>query len=292
MAQKRTGSRFSRNFVMILCVIIALLCLLPVWYILAVSLSGRDAIMMGKVSFVPLDITLANYKYVLKDQAFYTAFRVSLIRTALALVVQLTLVIMASYPISLSKRRFHARGFYTWVFLIAMLFSGGLIPTYFTVLRTGLINTVWALILPGAVPMYYVILMHNFMKSIPDEVAESASIDGAGHFRIMTQIVLPLSRVSIVTIGLFILVVNWNAWYDGMLYINENFKWPLQTYLRTIIIKVDASSFMDPESLALMVASQGADAAKIFIALLPILIAYPFAQKHFVKGIVLGSVKG
>ena len=292
MAKTITGAKFSRNLIMIICIIIALLCLLPVWYVLAVSLSGKQAIMMGDVSFVPLDITFSNYQYVMKDQAFYTAFKVSVIRTALALVVQLTLVIMASYPISLSKRRFHARSFYTWVFLIAMLFSGGLIPTYITVLRTGLVNSIWALILPGAVPMYYVVLMHNFMKSIPDEMAESASIDGAGHFRILTQIVLPLSRVSIATIGLFILVLNWNAWYDGMLYINDNFKWPLQTYLRTIIIEVDTSSFMDIESLALLVASQGADAAKIFIALLPILAVYPFAQKHFVKGIVLGSVKG
>jgi putative aldouronate transport system permease protein len=265
---------------------------MPLLYMLATSLSGRDAIAMGKVAFWPVDFTFDNYVYVMKDRAFYTAFRVSVVRTALALVVQLCLVIMASYPISLSSRRFHARGFYTWVFLIAVLFSGGLIPTYLTVLKTGIINTIWALILPGAVPLYYVILMQNFMKSIPDEISESAAIDGAGHFRIMSQIILPLSRVSIATISLFILVGNWNAWYDGMLYINEQVKWPLQTYLRTVVIKVDPSANMDFESFAARLAAEGADTAKIFIALLPILIIYPFAQKHFVKGIVLGSVKG
>jgi putative aldouronate transport system permease protein len=265
---------------------------MPVLYLLATSLSGRDAIAMGKVAFWPVDFTFDNYAYVMKDNAFYMAFRVSVVRTVLALAVQLCLVIMASYPISLSSRRFHARSFYTWVFLIAVLFSGGLIPTYLTVLRTGLINTIWALILPGAVPLYYVILMQNFMKGIPDEISESASIDGAGHFRIMTQIVLPLCRVSIATIALFIIVGNWNAWYDGMLYINDKVKWPLQTYLRTVIVKVDPTTNMDFESFAARLAAEGADTAKIFVALLPILLVYPFAQKHFVKGIVLGSVKG
>ncbi|MDR1566144.1 MAG: carbohydrate ABC transporter permease [Treponema sp.] len=290
MAKKRI--RVYKIIIGGICLFCGFICLMPVLYMLATSLSGRVAITSGKVVFWPVDFTFDNYVYVMKDNAFYTAFRVSVVRTVLALAVQICLVIMASYPISLSPRRFHARTFYTWVFLIAVLFSGGLIPTYLTVLRTGLVNTIWALILPGAVPLYYVILMQNFMKSIPDEISESASIDGAGHFRIMTQIVLPLCRVSIATISLFIIVGNWNAWYDGMLYINDKVKWPLQTYLRTVIVKVDASANMDFESFAARLAAEGADTAKIFIALLPILIIYPFAQKHFVKGIVLGSVKG
>jgi putative aldouronate transport system permease protein len=290
MAKKRI--KVSRIIIGGICLLFGFLCLLPILYILATSFSGRDAIALGQVTFWPVDFTFDNYVYVMKDRAFFTAFRVSVVRTALALVIQLALVIMASYPISLSSRRFHARGFYTWVFLIAVLFSGGLIPTYITVLRTGIINTIWALILPGAVPLFYVILMQNFMKGIPDEISESAAIDGAGHFRIMTQIILPLSRVSIATIALFILVGNWNAWYDGMLYINAQAKWPLQTYLRTVVIKVDPSANMDFESFAARLAAEGADAAKIFIALFPILLVYPFAQKYFVKGIVLGSVKG
>jgi putative aldouronate transport system permease protein len=274
------------------CIILTLICLMPILYILAISLSDKNAIMSGRVVFLPVDITLNNYSYVLKDQAFYTAFRVSVVRTVLALAVQLSLVVLASYPISLGKNRFHARNFYTWVFLIAILFSGGLIPTYLVVRSTGLINTVWSLILPGAVPLFYVILMQNFMKTIPDEIMESAAMDGAGQFRILVRIILPLCRVSIATISLFIVVNNWNAWYDGMLYINDNYKFPLQTYLRTVLVKVDLSQITDMDSLAQMVASEGADAAKIFIALFPILLVYPFAQKHFVKGIVLGSVKG
>jgi putative aldouronate transport system permease protein len=142
------------------------------------------------------------------------------------------------------------------------------------------------------VPLFNVILMQNFMKGLPDEVKESAAIDGAGQFRTLLQIVLPLCQVSIATISLFIVVGNWNAWYDGMLYINDNRKFPLQTYLRTVIVQPDLSQITDVDDLAKLVASGGADAAKIFLSLLPIMIVYPFAQKHFVKGIVLGSVKG
>jgi putative aldouronate transport system permease protein len=275
-----------------LCILLAMLCLAPLLHILAISFSGKDPIISGRVGFIPIQFTWDNYVYVAKENAFYTAFRVSLIRTVLALVVQLTLTVLAAYPISLGNRRFHARSFYTWFFLIAVLFSGGLIPTYLVVLRTGLINTIWSLILPGAVPLFNVILMQNFMKGLPEEVKESAAIDGAGQFRTLLQIVLPLCQVSIATISLFIVVGNWNAWYDGMLYINDNRKFPLQTYLRTVIVQPDLNQITDVDDLAKLVASGGADAAKIFLSLLPIMIVYPFAQKHFVKGIVLGSVKG
>jgi putative aldouronate transport system permease protein len=273
-------------------VLIAALCLAPILHILAISFSGKDSIISGQVGFLPIAFTMDNYNYVVKENAFYTAFRISVIRTILAWVVQITLTILAAYPISLGRVRFRARNFYTWYFLIAVLFSGGLIPTYLVVLRTGITNSIWALILPGAVPLFNVILMQNFMKALPDEIKESAAIDGAGQWRTLIQIVLPLCQVSIATISLFIVVGNWNAWYDGMLYINDNHKFPLQTYLRTVIVRPDLSQVTDVDDLAKMVASGGADAAKIFLSMLPIMLVYPFAQKHFVKGIVLGSVKG
>jgi putative aldouronate transport system permease protein len=275
-----------------LCIFLAVLCLLPLVHILAISFSAKDPILSGRVGLFPVQFTVENYAYVMKDRWFYTAFGISVIRTIVALGVQLILVILAAYPISLGKNKFHPHSFCTWFFMIAILFSGGLIPTYLVVKNTGLINSFWSLILPGAVHLFYVILMQNFMKTLPDEISESATMDGAGHFRILTQIILPLCRVSIATISLFIVVDNWNAWYDGMLYINDNTKFPLQTYLRTIIVQVDMSQLTDINSLAKLVASAGADAAKIFLALVPVLLVYPFAQKHFVKGIVLGSVKG
>ena len=274
------------------CVIIALLCITPLFHILAISFSGRNPIIMGEVSLFPKDFTWDNYVYVAGERAFYDAFRVSMVRTILALVVQLSFTILASYPISLSRTRFKGRSFFVWFFLIAVIFHGGLIPTYLVVLNTRVIDTIWALVLPGAVPLFNVILMHNFMKAIPDEISESASIDGAGHWMILVRIILPLCQVSIATISLFIVVHNWNAWFDGMLYINRPAGFPLQTYLRTVIIQPDMSQLTDADDLAMQVASSGADAAKIFLALIPIMIVYPFAQKHFVKGIVLGSVKG
>jgi putative aldouronate transport system permease protein len=275
-----------------LCILLALLCIAPILHIFAISWSGKDPIIAGTVAFLPIQPTLDNYKFVIKDNAFYTAFGVSVVRTALAWVIQMGLCVLAAYPISMPKRKFHARSFYTWYFLIAVLFNGGLIPTYLIVLDTGLINTLWSLVLPGAVPLFDLILMQNFMKALPDEIGESATIDGAGHWRILAQIILPLCQVSIATISLFIIVDNWNAWYDGMLYINDNNLFPLQTYLRTVVVQPDLTKLQDVNDLANLVASGGADAAKIFLAMLPIMIVYPFVQKYFVKGIVLGSVKG
>jgi putative aldouronate transport system permease protein len=278
-----------------ICCIMAFACLAPIIHIFATSFSSKESVMAGRIGFIPVGFTLENYHYVMRDAAFFTAFGVSVIRTILALMVQLAMTVLAAYPISLGKRLFHARSFYTWYFLIAILFSGGLVPTYLVVRGTGLIDTIWALVLPGAVPLFYVILMQNYMKSLPDEIRESAAMDGAGQWRILTQIILPLCRVSIATISLFIIVNNWNAWYDGMLYINDYHKFPLQTYLRTVVIKPDLALSQgsgDISMLQMLVSTGGADAAKIFIAMIPIFLVYPFAQKHFVKGIVLGSVKG
>jgi putative aldouronate transport system permease protein len=261
-------------------------------HILALSFSKKEAIISGMVGFLPIGFTWDNYNYVSKDSAFYTSFFISIIRTIIALVVQLTMTVLAAYPISHLRSRFHARIFYTWFFLIAVLFNGGLIPTYLIVAKTGLINSIWSLILPGAVPLFYVILMQNFMKTLPEEIKESAAMDGAGQWRTLLQIVLPLCQVSIATVSLFIAVDNWNAWYDGMLYINDNNLFPLQTYLRTVVVQIDLTQMSDMNSIAKLVASTGADTAKIFLAMLPIILVYPFAQKYFVKGIVLGSVKG
>ena len=289
-------SSLSRKFFLfvnsMVCILVAVLCLAPLLHILAISFSAKDPIIAGQVGFLPIGFTFDNYVYVTRERAFYTAFGVSVIRTILALGVQLFMTVLAAYPISLGVRNFRARSFYTWFFLIAVIFSGGLIPTYLVVLYTGLIDTIWSLILPGAVPLFYVILMQNYMKSLPDEIRESAAIDGAGQWMILLRIILPLCQVSIATISLFIIVNNWNAWFDGMLYLNSNVKFPLQTYLRTVVVRPDLSQITDAADLAQLVATGGADAAKIFLAIVPIMVVYPFAQKHFVKGIVLGSVKG
>ena len=274
-----------------LSILIALVCLLPLLNVLATSFSGKSAIIAGKVILWPVDFTFINYQYVADDINFYRSFFVSVQRTALALAIHMTLTTLAAYPLSLSQNKFHARPFYVWYFMIAMLFNGGMIPSYMVVTKTGLLDTIWALVIPGAVPIFNVILMQNFMKSLPGELAESAAIDGAGQLRTLWSIILPLCRVSLATIALFVIVDNWNAWFDGMLYIDDMYKFPLQTYLRTVIVQIDYSQVTDPNDIAKLVAQNGTNAAKIFIAMAPVLAVYPFLQKYFVKGITIGSVK-
>lgn len=292
MFYKATGLR--RTFVIlnyIFCLFAALLCLMPLIHILAISFSSKAAIISGQISFLPVGFTLNNYSYVINDMKFFTAFFISVERVILALAIQMPLTVLAAYPISMSRIKFTARQFYVWLFLITLLFSGGIVPIYLVVSKTALIDTIWSLVLPGAVPVFNVILLQNFIKELPGEISESAYIDGAGHFRTLFQIILPLCSASLATLTLFVAVNNWNAWFDGMLFINDNTKFPLQTYLRTIIVQVNMDKVTDINSLAAMVASKGADTAKIFVAMVPILVVYPFVQRYFVTGIVIGSVK-
>ena len=286
-AQRKAYVVFNYVF----CILVGLMCLLPVWHVLATSLSSKAAIMGGRVSLWPVEFTFDNYEYVMKDAQFFSAFWISVKRTALALLVQMLMTVLAAYPLSISRYRFGARQFYAWLYLFTMIFGGGMIPTYFVVHATGLIDSIWALILPGAVPVFNVVLLQNYMKTLPEGLSESAALDGANHWRILFQIILPLCAPSLATLCLFVAVGNWNAWFDGMLYINNNANFPLQTYLRTLIVEVNMDQLSDAEDLANLVATTGADTAKIFIAMVPILCVYPFVQKYFVKGIVRGSVK-
>lgn len=285
------GRKAFLIFNTVVSLLIAIACLAPMIHILALSLSGKNAVVSGSVGFWPVDITMDSYRYVMDDPQFFRAFGVSVLRTALALVIQMVMTILAAYPLSMRKQKFRARGFYVWLLMITMLFSGGLIPTYLVVSKAGLMNSIWALLLPAAVPVYHVILLQNFIKALPDEISEAAAIDGAGHFQTLLRVILPLCKASLATLCLFVAVNNWNAWFDGMIYIDDNTKFPLQTYLRTIIIDVNTAMMSDMRSLAQQVASTGADAAKILISMIPILMVYPFLQKYFVKGIVHGSLK-
>ena len=206
--------------------------------------------------------------------------------------VSLLMNILAAYPMSLRRSAFPARKFFVAYFMGTMLFNGGMIPTYLVVRHTGLLNTFWAMIFPCAVNTYYIILMMNFMKELPEAISESAFVDGAGHFTTLVKIILPLCKPAIATISLFILLQHWNAWFDGMLYIKNMDLKPLQTYLRSIVI-VD-SAVGETNSIEDAIANttaDGANGAKIFLAIFPIMCVYPFLQKYFAKGLVRGSVK-
>ncbi len=294
MQIKRSLSR--RTFIVfnyVFCIIVGLICVIPMIHILALSLSSYGPVIMGKVTLWPKELTFDNYTVVTRDRQFFTSYGVTMLRAAVGWAISLILTMMAAYPMSQPKTRFPARKYFVWLFMGTMLFSGGMIPTYLVVHGLGLIDTLWALVLPGSVGTYYIILMMNFMKALPDEITESAMIDGASHFTIMWRIVMPLCKPSVATVSLFIILGHWNAWFDGLIYIRKDALKPLQTYLRTIIIKDPGVTFeSDIYMLMKNITTDATSGAKIFLALIPILIVYPFLQKYFTKGLVLGSVKG
>ncbi|MGE5551757.1 MAG: carbohydrate ABC transporter permease, partial [Bacteroidota bacterium] len=188
---------------------------------------------------------------------------------------------------------FRGRLFYVWFFVIAMLFSGGLIPWYMTIKMTGLIDKFLALILPGAVPIFNVILLTNFFRTIPKELEESALIDGASHWKTLWQIYIPLSKPAIATLTLFCIVNHWNSWFEGLILMNNPKNYPLQSYLQTIIVNRDIKLMLSKDvRLITMVSDRTSKAAQILLASLPVLLVYPFLQKYFTTGITLGSIKG
>ena len=278
--------------VMILLLLCGLLCLLPLLHVISLSLSSKTAALAGRVYIWPVEWTTSAYTTLMKDNKFMQAMAVSLKRVALGGAINFVLTICTAFPLSMEPRQFPARRVYIWIFVFAMLFGASLVPWYFVIKRTGLIDTIWALVIPGAVPVFNIILVQNFMKGLPDEISESAFIDGAGHWRTLFEIILPLSKASLATVTLFCAVSHWNAYFDGMLYMNKSTNYPLQTYLRSLVIIEDFNLEANAEDITKNVTQESSRCAQIFVAMVPILCVYPFLQKHFTKGIVMGSVKG
>nr|WP_239635455.1 carbohydrate ABC transporter permease [Paenibacillus sp. H1-7] len=198
-----------------------------------------------------------------------------------------------AFPLSRTPRRFKGRNVYMWCLVIAMLFSGGLIPWYLTIRSVGLIDTIWALVLPGAVPIFNVILLMNFYRNLPKELDEAAMMDGAGPWNTLFRLYLPLGLPAIATVTLLSVVGHWNAFFDGLVLIHTPANMPLQTYINTFLLQPAQIDNMDPEMLKTLMqtSDQGLNAAKVMVSMIPILMIYPFLQRYFIHGIVLGSVK-
>jgi putative aldouronate transport system permease protein len=275
----------------------ALLCILPFVNVLALSFSSKQAASAGLVGLWPVKPTTVAYQYILGNNQFVRAFAVSLIRVLLGLAINLLMIVIAAYPLSRDARRFPARTFYIWYFVVTMLFSGGLIPFFLIVKKVGLIDSIWSLVLPGALPVYSAILVMNFFRSVPRELEESAYIDGAGHLVTLLRIYVPLSTAALATMALFSMVGHWNSWFDGLIFMNRVERYPLQTYLYTsVIISSERLNTLNksPEEMVLIeqLSDRSIRASQIFVATFPILLVYPFLQRYFTKGIILGSVKG
>ncbi len=273
--------------------VLGLLCLFPILHILALSFSSATAAASGKVTIWPVDFTPQSYLFVLENPAFGKSFLISLLRVLVGTPVNMILTILVAYPLSRSQAEFRARGFFAWFFIITILFSGGLIPWYMVIQQTGLIDNFWALIIPGALPIFNVILLANSFRGIPKELEEAAKMDGAGHWSILFKILLPMSLPVLATVTLFVMVAHWNAWFDGLILMNSPDKYPLQSYLQTVVVNPDPRMLTEHDlALLKIISDRTTRAAQIFIAMVPILIVYPFLQRYFTTGIKLGSVKG
>lgn len=273
--------------------LLAFLCLAPLIHVLAVSFSSSTAVAAGRVTLWPVEFSTEAYDFVMQKRAFLDSFLVSVKRLLLGTSINMALAVLIAFPLAKEVYAFRFRTVYVWFFFVTALFGGGLIPTYLTVKETGLMDTIWALVLPNAVPVFSVILLLNFFRSLPKELEDAAYIDGSGHMRTLWSIYIPLSKPVLATILLFTMVGHWNTWFDGLIYMNDPKNYPLQSYLQTIIIQHDLSAMSDAEiEMMQKLSGTTVKSAQIFLAALPIILVYPFLQRFFIKGIVLGSVKG
>lgn len=294
MLHKPTVSyRIFSVFNMIFLGLLAVLCLLPMLNVLAISFSTSNAAAAGYVKLLPVDFTLSSYQYVLSKVEFTRSMVVSIERLVLGVGVNMLLTVLVAYPLAHDKTAFRHRSLYTWFFMVTILFNGGLVPTYIAIRSYGMLDSIWALVLPTAVPVFNVILLMNFFRELPKEIEEAAFIDGASQWYCLWKIFLPLSTPALATLVLFSAVMHWNSWFDGLLYMNRPENYPLQSYLQTVIISRDLST-MTISSIRDMaeISDRTAKAAQVFIGAIPILLVYPFLQRYFTKGLVLGSVKG
>jgi putative aldouronate transport system permease protein len=279
-------------FDIIVTIIMLLFCittLFPFIYLLSLSITSPE-VSLTTIHLIPPKIDFSNYKVVLAASDIGSGFKNTIIRTVLGTSVQLLAIICTAYP--LSKKYFPHRGFWTTMLVFTMFFSGGLIPSYLLVKNLHLFNSVWALILPGLIPTYTMLIVRNFFMGIPDSLEESARIDGANDITILFRIVLPLSMPIIATVILWQAVGHWNAWFDSLIYIQDTKKQMLQNVLRRIVLAGSQDAFASTGMDVNVTSPESLKAATIMVVIFPILCIYPFAQKYFVKGVLVGSLKG
>ena len=290
MYHKTPSYKVFNAFNIALLSVLAILCILPLINVLAISFSSRYAIDSNLVTLWPVEFTWGAYLKTLQNDHFARAMGITLERTLLGTALSMLFTIITAFPLSKPDMVFKGRTIYAWVFLFTMLFSGGLIPSYILIQELGLMNSIWALVLPP-INIFNILLLLNFFRGIPKELEEAAFIDGAGYFRSLVNVYVPLSLPALTTLSLFFMVGHWNSWFDGMLYMTDMKQWPLATLMRTIVVELDFTKItMDPAEMRLL-SERSVKGAQIFISILPVILVYPFLQKYFVKGLVMGSMK-
>ena len=265
------------------------ICLYPFLHVLAISLSSLPNVIRNKVNLIPKGFTLIAYEYVFKNPRIYRSYFNTIELVVLGTLISLTITAMGAFALSQKRMLWHS--FFTWMLIIPMFFDGGLIPTYLTVRGYGLLDSIWAIILPYTVNIMNLIILRTFFSSLPYELQEAAKMDGLSDIGIFFRIIIPLSKAGLAAIGLFYAVAYWNTYVAPMIYLTSDKKFPLQLVLRQMLI-LDENFAGDVSSMGSAVADTALKYATIIVALIPIVAVYPFLQKYFVKGVMLGSIKG
>ncbi|OAS15125.1 carbohydrate ABC transporter permease [Paenibacillus oryzisoli] len=277
--------------IIVFIIAVAITCLVPFLYMIALSLSSNSAITSQKVTLWPVEFTLETYKTILSDVEMIYTLGYSIVLTIVYTLVCMFLTICAAYP--LTKKRLKGRSFFLSLLVITMYFSGGLIPSYMLVKNLGMMNSIWSLILPGAMSVFNLIILKTFFSSLPESLEESASIDGCNELGILFRIVLPLSLPSIATLSLFYAVDRWNGFQDALFYITDKNLYPMQLKLYQIITANQQLDTQQGEgSVGAYIVPESLKAASVMFATVPILVVYPKLQKYFVDGVMTGAIKG
>ncbi|MDR0998837.1 MAG: carbohydrate ABC transporter permease [Treponema sp.] len=270
--------------------ILSAVTIIPIIHVVGSSFSTPESLIRSKFMLIPTEFSLDAYKYIFSTRTFFNGIQISLIITIGGTALKMLITLMFAY--ALAHKGMPGRKIMNFAILLTLVFNAGMIPNFINVMNLGLKNSLWALILPAAIDPFNLIIIRSFIMSIPDEIEESAKLDGANEARILFSIIAPLSMASIATFSLFYAVVIWNSYFEAILYISDPMKYPVQVLLRQIVFmsgnigdttSMDATMYVPPRTIRMAV---------ITAATVPILIVYPFAQKYFTKGVMLGSVKG
>ncbi|MBN1647932.1 MAG: carbohydrate ABC transporter permease [Spirochaetales bacterium] len=288
MVRKKTD---IANTVIILVIgLFTLLCVAPVIHIIAVSFSSNTAIFGSKVTFVPIEPNIKAYEAIVADPSMIYSLFYTIVITVLAASISMAMSVAAAY--ALSKKRLKGRAFFMIIIIFTMYFSGGIIPDYLLIKKLGMLNTIWCLVIPGAVSAYYMIILKTFFQEMPESIEESAYMDGANDITVLLKIVIPLSGPVLATITLFYAVGRWNYFQDALFYITKTSLYTLQLKLYNIIKMNRALDVSAVEGISSAVLPASVKAAVIVFATVPILIAYPWLQRYFIKGVMIGGIKG
>ena len=284
-------TRGDKIFSVCVYILLALVCLIviyPLYYMFIVSISNGYAVIRGEVTLLPKGVNFGAYQYMLSDRYVPRSYLNTLIYTFFGTLINVVMTAMCAYP--LSRKKLYGRGFFTMLIVFTMFFDAGIISNFMVVLSLGIKNTIWAILLPPAINVWYMIIMRTFFQGIPEELHESAYIDGANDLVIFGRIILPLSKAVLATMVVFYAVWHWNSFFPELVYLDDRMLYPMQLILRNMLLESDAGSATVSSDVAVM--GRNIKYAAVFITVLPILVVYPFAQKYFVKGVMVGSVKG